>query len=113
MKRIITIAFLAASTTGTAAYAQERDSGRGPVDQAPVQSTADEGESEEEESYLNEVVCRSEPVTGSRTRVNRTCLTRRDWSLLSEDTRRGIDHLDRDANQSVAAGAQNSPAGGF
>ena len=39
-------------------------------------------------------------LTGSLTRVRRTCLTQREWDRLAEVTRRGVEGLERDANQS-------------
>lgn len=63
-------------------------------------------------------VCKTQKMTGSLTRVQRTCLTQAEWDRLAEGTRRNIDTIDRDANQREAlrkgdfngAGAM---AGGF
>lgn len=47
-------------------------------------------------------ICKSEKMTGSLTRVRRTCLTQREWDRLAEGTRKGIDNLERDSNRALA-----------
>jgi|GEM_PF-3425957 len=38
----------------------------------------------------NEIRCRQTPVTGSRTRVTRVCMTRREWDERRENITRGM-----------------------
>lgn len=39
-------------------------------------------------SDSNKVICRSEPVLGSRLQTSRTCLTRQQWAERERDMRR-------------------------
>lgn len=48
-------------------------------------------------------ICRTERMTGSLTRVRRTCLTRAQWDRLAEGSRRNFEELLADANQKQAA----------
>ena len=57
------------------------------------------------EAKQEKKICKTEKVTGSLTRVRRTCLTQREWDRLAELTRKGVEGLERDANQ--AEGLQN------
>ncbi|HEY6816482.1 MAG TPA: hypothetical protein VI168_13155 [Croceibacterium sp.] len=50
-------------------------------------------------------ICKTEKMTGSLTRVRRTCLTQSQWDRLAEGTRDGVDDIQRDANQSQAINA--------
>ena len=43
-------------------------------------------------------ICKSEKITGSLTRVRRTCYTQREWDRLAEIARRDQDLITRDAN---------------
>ena len=38
-------------------------------------------------------ICRTEPVTGSRTRVTRICMTQAEWRELQANTKEGVDEL--------------------
>jgi len=53
----------------------------------------------EEKPAKEKKICRTEKMTGSLTRVRRTCLTQREWDQLAAGTRRNVDRLTRDANQ--------------
>lgn len=55
-------------------------------------------------------ICRSEPVTGSRTKVNRVCMTLEEWNKLAEQTRNSMDSISRDA--SMATKGSSNPLGG-
>ncbi len=59
----------------------------------------------EEPAKAEKKICKTEKMTGSLTRVRRTCLTQREWDRLAELTRKGVEGLERDANQ--AEGLQN------
>ena len=63
-------------------------------------SAKDEDNSQTAEAAKEKKICKTEKVTGSLTRVRRTCLTQREWDRLAEVTRRGVEGLERDANQS-------------
>ena len=63
-------------------------------------SAKDEDNSQTAEAAKEKKICKTEKVTGSLTRVRRTCLTQREWDRLSELTRKGVEGLERDANQS-------------
>jgi hypothetical protein len=41
-------------------------------------------------SRQNEVVCRQRPVTGSRLRFTRVCMTRQEWNASHEELRRAL-----------------------
>jgi hypothetical protein len=43
-------------------------------------------------------ICKTERVTGSLTRVSRTCMTQADWDRLREGTRNELDRLDKNQN---------------
>lgn len=68
-------------------------------------SAKDEDNSQTAEAAKEKKICKTEKVTGSLTRVRRTCLTQREWDRLAELTRKGVEGLERDANQ--AEGLQN------
>lgn len=56
-------------------------------------------EQDEETARANKIVCKTEKITGSRTKVRRVCMSRRDWDELALNTRRGVNMLEDDANQ--------------
>jgi hypothetical protein len=43
-------------------------------------------------------ICKTEPITGSRTRVRKTCMTAAQWRLLASRTRDGIEDAAKQAN---------------
>lgn len=45
------------------------------------------------------MVCRSEKVTGSRTKVNRTCMTQAEWDALAEQTRKNLSDYERSTSR--------------
>ncbi|WP_336977496.1 hypothetical protein [Altererythrobacter fulvus] len=50
------------------------------------------------------MICKSEKVTGSRTKVRRTCMTQTQWDELAASTKKGLDEMGRNA----AGGANSS-----
>ena len=60
-----------------------------------VANAEDEAASNPEEK----VVCRTEKLTGSRTKVKRVCMTKAQWDALAEQTRKGMDDFSRNAGQ--------------
>lgn len=87
MKKLIFAAMLCAPVVCGAALAQEdaRSSESDQAVQANQQPTDDR--SAEEIAEGQEVICRRERVTGSLTRVSRTCMTRDEWNGLADRTR--------------------------
>ena len=51
-------------------------------------------------------ICKTEKITGSLTRVRRTCYTQREWDRLAEIARRDQDLITRDANQTFIEAAR-------
>lgn len=49
----------------------------------------------------NQVICRSEPVVGSRLATQRTCLTRIQWKQQQDEQRKTVDRIQ---NQRVLPG---------
>lgn len=64
---------------------------------ASAQDSTDEGQSK-----ADKVICKTKKITGSRTKVRRTCMTKREWDELADATRRDVQGLERDANQKEA-----------
>jgi hypothetical protein len=54
-------------------------------------------------------ICKTEKMTGSLTRVRRTCLTQSQWDRLAEGTRKNVDDLGRRAGTN--AGSSAAPGG--
>jgi hypothetical protein len=46
-----------------------------------------------QEAKAEKKICRSENMTGSRTRVTKICMTEREWRELSTNTKQNIDKL--------------------
>lgn len=55
------------------------------------------------------LICRRERATGSRVRVNRTCMTEAQWRELSTKTEKGMNDISRDAGRGAYA---SGPFGG-
>ena len=52
----------------------------------------------------DKVVCRTDKMTGSRTKIRRTCMTRAQWDEVERKTKKGLDEFN-----SSAAGGLKSP----
>jgi len=50
-------------------------------------------EPETEAPKQEKKICRSEPMTGSRTRFTKICKTEQEWREISANTKRGMDQL--------------------
>jgi hypothetical protein len=100
VKKVSILAVLAVAGFGSAAIAQQSDNADAQRSQANQQQQAasEDGDEEEEEDPMQKVVCKSEPVLGSRTRVIRTCMTRAEWNYTEERARREMDNLSRRQN---------------
>ena len=57
-------------------------------------------------------ICRTEKITGSRSRVRRTCLTRAQWDEIAEATRKNMNDFYRESNSTgpaISDGAGQGP----
>lgn len=68
--------------------------------QAAVPEEAVDPEAEEPDPG-EEVVCRRERVTGSLTRIRRTCMTRNEWNDVEARTRDALNETNRGASGGV------------
>lgn len=105
MKSVLAALLLVAG--GSAAFAQDADGDR--QDATPAQATSSENDDAaeaQEDDPSQEVICRRERVTGSLTRVRRTCLTRAEWDEIESETRDGLIRAGRGAS-----GSQCIPTG--
>lgn len=102
MRRFGYILAAGLACAATAGFAQETDNGAANAGQtsASSQEPPQDEETSEQDARMQEVVCRTEPVTGSRTRVNRTCMTRAEWRTLEGNYAKDI----RDLQGSAAGG---------
>jgi len=57
-------------------------------------------------------VCRSVKMTGSLTRVRRTCLTQAEWDRVSDRARGTVAGLDRNSNQATIQDRIGTEGGG-
>jgi hypothetical protein len=56
------------------------------------------------------MVCKTEKVTGSRTKTKRTCLTEKEWDEIAAQSRQGMDRINSQAG--VNRGTSQSLPGG-
>lgn len=68
-----------------------------------VPALADEP-SKDDPSAKEKKICRTEPITGSRTRVNRICMTREQWDEVAKRTTDAIDSFTRNATSGLPTG---------
>ena len=99
------IVILIASVSVAAQEAREEPASAPPP--ADSQSTnsvakAEAPEVPEEPDPGEEVVCRTEKVTGSLTRRQRTCLTRNEWEQVESRTRDELNRFGRNAAGGVS-----------
>ena len=75
-----------------------------PLSPAPAKDSgraaASDGKDEARKDTKDKLICRSEPVTGSRTQVKRTCMTQAQWDDLAERTRNGLRQFDQQSGKS-------------
>ena len=69
-------------------------------------ATASASEPDGAETKKEKKVCKSEKVTGSLTRVRRTCMTQSEWDRLAEGSRRNVDTIVRDSSQNQGLSGQ-------
>ena len=98
-KTILAAALLMAGSS--VAFAQDADEQREAAATAQTANSNSEEEAEaQEDDPSQEVICRRERVTGSLTRVRRTCLTRAEWDEVESETRDGLIRAGRSASGS-------------
>ena len=56
-------------------------------------------EPKSEETEADKLVCKTEKVTGSRTKVRRECLTQAQWDQLAQELRKRLDEGTAQASQ--------------
>jgi hypothetical protein len=78
MKAILMVAGAVALASATVAYA------------------ADDEEAATESADADKVICKTERVTGSRTRTSRICMTRAQWDELAAATKAKVDKFQSD-----------------
>lgn len=91
--RFLVPLILAVATMAPAAYAKDKDAS-GPPDP-------------------DKKICKNEKMTGSLTRVTRTCMTAAEWSKIAEATSKSIDDLNRNQARFVPTPADKTPTPGL
>lgn len=56
-------------------------------------------------------ICKTEKVTGSRTRTERVCLTQAQWRELQAKTRKGLEEMGQTGAGGYHQGMQTGPGG--
>lgn len=74
-----------------------------------VSATENEGQ---QPAKKEKMICKSEKVTGSRTKVRRTCMTQAQWDQLAESTKKGLDEMGRNAAGGLKSSFDPSKMGG-
>ena len=102
---LILAAAMITSLSGAAAAQSDK------TDATPAESKNAETAAapEAEPSADDKVVCRTERITGTRSRVNRICMTQREWDDLAEQTRRSLEDHSRASGRYEPP--KNSPIG--
>lgn len=84
-------------------------------DEDSAQETAAIGSSEKVAAEIaeeNKPVCRTQKITGQRSKVRRLCLTRTEWAALSEQTRKNMDEFYRATNTIAPSISDSKGIGG-
>jgi hypothetical protein len=92
VKTIALISTLAFIGLGTAVMAQDTQTAPDPAVAAAAAEQA-AAPLTESEARAQEVRCRTSRVTGSRTRVNRVCMTRAEWEAVESRARENVEEL--------------------
>ena len=96
--RFHVFAFAALHAGSSVALAQDAQEDEAPEVQAAQVPVTEDEEGLGEPDPGEEVVCRRERVTGSLTRVRRTCLTRNEWAQVEANTRDDMIRSGRNAS---------------
>ncbi len=70
------------------ATAASDTSAHDPIQQQPAAKKSQSGQ--------KQLICKSEPVLGSRIKVKRTCLSREDWRFQAEQANDALNEVSRD-----------------
>ncbi len=71
-------------------------------------------ENEDKEAPKKEkMICKRDKVTGSRTKVNRICMTKAQWDRLAANTKKGLDEMGRNAAGGANSAWDPTKAGGL
>lgn len=70
---------------------------------AAGEETGTDADNKDADKEASKRICRTQPVTGSRTRVNRICMTRAEWGALSRNTQQGINDFVGSARSNACA----------
>ena len=65
----------------------------------------------DKDSKEEKVICKTEKVTGSRTKTKRICMTEQEWAQLAAETRKDVDDLSRNRQLGGETGT-GGPGGG-
>lgn len=108
------IAFLVlASATAVSAADKSADAPADPAKDAAADSAAAAAAAAATEAPKKEkLVCHTDKMTGTRTKVRRICRTQAQWDEIYENTRSGMNNFSRGSNTTAAAisdGAGGSP----
>jgi hypothetical protein len=63
---------------------------------AMTNSAAQQAPIEKPRSEKKQLICKSDPVLGSRTKIKRTCLSREEWRLKAEQANDALNEVSRD-----------------
>jgi hypothetical protein len=102
MRRLIAAACVLACIPVGAALASEEE------EAAPTEAVAAATSAKASKNRDDEIVCRSERLTGSRVVRARFCLTRREWRELSEKARRDVEAIQEGGSWSAPDGYPGS-----
>lgn len=103
MKGICSLAIIGMIAAVNPAAAQEQEAPAAPQAEAAAPAEAEaagEGEARSEAAAApeeEEMVCRTERITGSLTRRKRTCMTAAQWAELERRTYQGLNDFTRSA----------------
>ncbi|WP_120078491.1 hypothetical protein [Aurantiacibacter odishensis] len=92
---------IAALVIGAPILAQDGQQQDATATQSAASQPAEDERSEEEKARGQEVVCRTERITGSLTRRSRTCMTRDEWAAVEARTRDDMIRSGRNASGGV------------
>lgn len=106
---IAAAAMLSGSTALLAQEAEDSEERQTEATVAAAAQTEIEPEAEEEDPG-QEVICRTERITGSLTRRRRTCMTRDEWNGVESRTRDGLNRMGQRASGGVEC--RQGPMGG-
>jgi opacity protein-like surface antigen len=102
MKKSYLLALMALVSATAASAADKQDN----QDKA---AASDQKASKAEKPKKEKLICHSEPVTGSRTQVNRICHTAEEWDQIANQTRNNMDTLKESGSRGGEAAGTPGP----